>query len=187
MAFINLRKELNMSIARITEMLSLKGTDNVSRHVFQLISSDGKGGGTVDLNQNAAADYYFIPDPNEKIRLERMNVFEVDGSFTNAAGYGAGTALTNGIGITVENADGVLKNYTPVRIKTTYEWALLAGVDSTFVGGAGSDPHMVRWTFAKGGGPILLDGSKGEFLRVSFGDAMDFLTLSKIMVQGHRL
>jgi hypothetical protein len=175
-----------MSLARITQILESGPTTDVSKHVYQLVSSDGKGGGTYNLNQNAAADYFVIPDQDEKICLRRMNVWETDLSFTNAAVYGAGSALTNGIGITVENPDGIIKNYTPVKIKTTFEWALLAGVDSSSIGGAGTDPHLVRWTFNKGGGDIMLDGSKGEFLRVSYGDAMDFMTSIRIMVQGYK-
>ena len=154
--------------------------------IFQLVSSAGDGTGTVDLNQNAAADYFVRPGINEKFVLKRMNVWEVDGAFTDAAGYGAGSALSNGIGITVEDGNGIIKNYTPVTIKTTYEWSLLAGVDNTAVFSGGDDARVVRWSFFKGGGNITLDGSKGEFLKVSYGDAMDFLTLSRIMVQGYK-
>jgi hypothetical protein len=152
--------------------------------VYQLVSSDGKGTGTVNLNQNAAADYYIRPDDDQIFKLKRMNVWQVDANFNAATGYGAGSALTNGISITVENAEKVIINFTPVSIKTSFEWALLAGVDIPVIGGAGADALPVRWTFSKGGGEITLDGTKGEFLRVSFGDAMDFMDHFRIMVQG---
>lgn len=175
-----------MSIAKMTEILTNSAGRSQENHIYQLLSVNGKGTGTVDTNQSSATDFYIKPDPGETFILRRMNVWEVDGSFTNAANYGAATALTNGITITVEDGNGVIKNYTPEPIKTTYEWALLAGVDSPYIGGAGADAHMVRWTFGKGGGSITLDGSKGEFLKVSYGDAMDFMTHSKIMVQGYK-
>ena len=184
---MNKNRGLTMSIPRMTEILDLAGTNDPSKHFFQLVSSNGDGTGVVDLNAAAPADYFITPSSSQKIILKRLNLLEKDLSFTNALGYGAGSALTNGIGITVENGSGVIRNYTPVKIKTTYEWALLAGVDSSSIGGSGADPHMVRWTFNKGGGNIKLDGSKGEFLRISYGDAMNFMDFIRIMVQGHLL
>jgi hypothetical protein len=175
-----------MGIGAIIELL----TDAMGRgpkdHIFQLVSSNGDGTGTVDLNQSSAADYYVRPGLKEKYVLRRMNVWEVDQAFTTATNYGAGSALTNGIGITVENGNEIIKNYTPVTIKTTFEWGLLAGVDSSPLFGAGEDAHLVRWTFNKGGGNIVLDGSKGEFLKVSYGDAMNFMTSIRIQVQGYK-
>lgn len=152
--------------------------------IFQNVSSVGDGTGTVELIASSPADYYVIPPANEKYRLKRMNVAQIDANFSAATGYGAGSALTNGITITAENSSGVIKNYTPVSIKRTYDWALLSGVDASSINAAGADINLVRWTFAKGCSDILLDGSKGEFLKVSFGDAMDFMTSIRIMVQG---
>jgi len=170
-----------MSIPRLTQLAENTPKEN---HLFQLVSSVGDGTGVTDLIGAAPAAYTITPGAGEKFTLKRLNMLEVDGSFNNAAGYGAGSALTNGITITVENAEGVIVNYTPKPIKTTFEWALLAGVDSAVVGGAGADPHMVRWTFGKGCGYIELDGDKGEFFKVDFGDAMSFMTSIHILVQG---
>ena len=152
--------------------------------IYQNVSSVGDGTGTTELIASSAADYYVIPPGNEKYRLKRMTVAQIDGNFNAATGYGAGSALTNGITITVENESGVIKNFTPVPIKRTYDWALLAGVDAATTGAAAADINLVRWTFAKGCSDILLDGSKGEFLKVSFGDAMNFMTSLNIQVQG---
>lgn len=168
-----------------TQLLrQLQTPSDVTKMVYQLVSSDGKGTGTTALNQNAAASYTVKPDDDQVFLLRRMNVWQVDANFNAATGYGAGNALTNGITITVENADGVIINFTPEPIKTSFEWSLLAGVDIPVIGGAGADALPVRWTFNKGGGNITLDGSKGEFLKVAFGDAMDFMDYFKIMVQG---
>lgn len=175
-----------MGIPQILELVQDSMGRGPKDQIFQLFSTNGDGTGIVELNQNAAKDYFVRPGLLEKFVLRRMNTWEVDGSFTNAAGYGAGGALTNGIGITVEDGNGIIKNYTPVKIKTTYEWSLLAGVDNTAVFSGGDDAHVVRWTFARGGGNITLDGSKGEFLKVSYGDAMDFMTFVRILVQGYK-
>ena len=175
-----------MSIPAIFDLLKDSSGRNSKDHIYQLFSTNGDGTGTVDTNQNAATDFFIRPSLKEKFVLRRINIWEVDAAFTTATNYGAGSALTVGIGITVEDGNGIIKNYTPVRIKTTFEWALLAGTDSTTAGGAGADPHLIRWTFSKGGGNITLDGSKGEFMRLSYGDAMDFITLSKAMVQGYK-
>ena len=175
-----------MSISGIFQLLRDSSGRKPKDHIYQLFSTEGDGTGTVDLNQSSATDFFIRPGLLEKFVLRRMNLWEVDGAFTTATGYGAGSALTVGIGITVENQTGVIKDYTPVRLKTTFEWTLLAGTDSTTAGGAGADPHLVRWTFSKGGGNITLDGSKGEFMRLSYGDAMNFMTLSRAMVQGYK-
>lgn len=175
-----------MGIPQIFELLK----DSMGRapkdQIFQLFSTNGDGTGTVELNQNAAADYFIRPGLLEKFVIKRMNLWEIDGSFTDAAGYGAGSALSVGIGITVEDGNEIIKNYTPVKFKTTYEWSLLAGVDNTAVFSGGDDAHVVRWSLFKGGGNIVLDGSKGEFMRLSYGDAMDFMTFIRVMVQGYK-
>ena len=152
--------------------------------IYQNVSSNGDGTGVTDLKGAAPADYFVIPPAGEKYRLKRMNVAQIDANFNAATGYGAGSALSVGITITTENASGIIKNYTPVPIKRTYDWALLAGIDATGTAAAGADINLVRWTFAKGCSDILLDGSKGEFLRVSFGDAMNFMDSVRIQVQG---
>lgn len=170
----------------MTELMTNAAGKTSSNHIYQLLSVNGKGTGTVDMNQSSATSFYIKPGPNEIYVLRRLNLWEVDGAFTSAAGYGAGAALTNGITITVENSAGIIKNYTPVPIKTTYEWGLLAGTDTPFIGGAGADAHLVRWTFSKGGGDIVLNGKKGEFLKVAYGDAMNFMTSSRMMVQGYK-
>ena len=158
--------------------------DALENMIYQNVSSNGDGTGVTDLIGAAAADYYVIPPAGEKYRLKRMTVAQIDGNFNSAIGYGAGSALTNGITITVENGSGIIKNFTPVPIKRTYDWALLAGVDASSIGAAGADINLVRWTFEKGCSDILLDGSKGEFLKVSFGDVMNFMTSLNIQVQG---
>lgn len=155
--------------------------------IYQNVSSVGDGTGVTELIGAAAADYFVTPPSGEKYRLKRMNISQIDGNFNAATGYGAGSALTNGIVITVENAGGVLINFTPVPIKRTYDWGLLAGVDANSIGAAGADIYLVRWTFGKGCSDILLDGSKGEFLKVAFGDAMSFMTSINIQVQGCRV
>ena len=170
-----------MSIARLTALMENTPKE---RAVYQNVSSNGDGTGITDLIASAAADYFITPGPKEKYRLRRMTVAQIDGNFNAATGYRAGSALTNGITITVENGNGIIINYTPVPIKRTYDWALLSGVDSATTGAAAADINLVRWTFAKGCGDIELDGSKGEFLKVSFGDAMNFMTSLNIQVQG---
>lgn len=155
------------------------------RHLFQNVSSVGDGTGVIDLIGAAAAAYTITPGSGEKFTLKRLTMMQIDGNFNSATGYGAGSALTNGITVTVENGSGVIVNYTPAPIKRTYEWALLAGVDASTVGGAGSDANLVRWTFSKGAGDILLDGDKGEFFKIDFGDAMSFMTSIRILLQGY--
>lgn len=174
-----------MSIAELTDAVINSENRNPEKHIFQMVSSVGDGTGVTELNAAAPADYMIKPKAGEIYVLKRLNLWQIDANFNSASGYGAGSALTNGIGITVENGLGVIKNYTPLKIKTTYEWSLLAGVDASTSLAAGADVNLVRWTFAKGGGNIVLNGTKGEFLKFSFGDAMNFMTNLRIQVQGY--
>ena len=170
-----------MSDKRITQLMENTPKE---RALYQNVSSNGDGTGTTELIGAAAADYYVRPSPGEKFTLKRLNMVQIDANFNAATGYGAGAALTNGITVTVEGDNGVIVNYTPIPIKKTYDWALLSGVDASSINAAGADVNIVRWTFSKGCGDIVLDGAKGEFLKVSFGDAMNFMTSLAIQVQG---
>lgn len=160
--------------------------------IYQLmtVNGDGTGNGSQKVNGSTTPVLFYIqPSPNEKYTLRRMNVEAIDGNFNNAAQYGAlGVPLPNGIKIYVEvNGGALIKDYTKdITVKRNHDWALLAGVDSTVIGGAGNDALLARWTFALGGGDIILDGSKNERLVIEIPDDLSGLTDQLAFVQGFR-
>lgn len=160
-----------------------------SDSIYQLLSTNGDGTGTVSMNVNGSSTsvkFYIQPPLTEKYVLKRMNVEAIDGNFNNALLYGTLT-LANGMDIYIENDSGLIKRYTDqFKIKRAHDWALLAGVDSVNIGGAVSDPLLVRWTFVRGCSDIILNGSNTERLVVEVPDNMTGLDDQLIMVQGCR-
>lgn len=160
--------------------------------VYQIMSTNGDGTGTLSQNVDGSSTpvlFYIQPPSGEKYTLRRMNIHGIDGNWNNASHYGAlGAALTTGIKIYTEiNGGALIKDYTrDITIKRTHDWALLAGVDSISVGGAGEDPLLVRWTFKRGSCDIILDGSKNERLVIEIGDNLVNLTDQLAMVQGFK-
>lgn len=160
--------------------------------IYQLLTVNGNGTGTGSQNVNGSSTpvlFYIQPESNEIATLRRMNVEGIDGNFNNASQYGAlGAALTNGIKVYVDvNGGALIKDYTKdITIKRNHDWALLAGVDNPVITGAGSDALIIRWTFALGGGDIVLDGSKNERLVIEIQDNLTGLTDQLAFVQGFR-
>ena len=161
---------------------------NERNRVIQYVSTNGDGTGTIDMNlQNVTPTHYFVePADNEIYVLERMLVVIIDSAFTNANTYGAVT-LATGISITLENGDGeTLVDFTPVNLTKTVHWTHLAGVDVDVSDSGGDDGLSIRWTFTKGGEPLIIDGSQDEFLRVTCNDDMRGLVEHRMTVQGFK-
>ena len=150
--------------------------------VSQLVDTVGDGSGTAQMVHSTSRIYKVVPGATEQFRLARMNVYIEDGvneKFSSAL-YGATQEIdSTGIVLTVENAEGVIHSLNPHPITRIGHWHLVAGVDMFFTDfpSGGSDMCGVRWTFAKHTpGGLILDGSRGEFLKFHFqGDLSDLL------------
>ena len=160
--------------------------------IYQIMSVNGDGTGAISQNVDGSTTpvkFYIQPPSDEKYTLRRMNIHAIDGNWNNASQYGAlGDPLAVGIKIYTEvNGGALIKDYTKDRtIQRTHDWALLAGVDSVVSGAAGADPLIVRWTFERGAGKIILDGSKNERLVIEIGDDLEGLVEQLAMVQGFK-
>ncbi len=165
------------------------GNVNPANSVYQLLTEVGDGTGNASMNVDGSSTpvkFYIQPPDTDRYILKRMDIEVLDANFNNALQYGALT-LTNGMRIYVENDGGIIKEYTlGFNIKRNHDWALLAGVDTPVIGGAGSDALIVRWTFANGCSDIELDGSKNERLVIEIRDLMTGLDDQLIQVQGCR-
>jgi hypothetical protein len=158
--------------------------------IYQALDTVGNGTGSIEQAVNGSSTpvkFLIKPPATEKYRLKRMNLHAIDLNWSNALFYGASAALTNGLRVYKENDGGIIKEYTGnFKIKRTHDWALLAGVDATTVGGSGADPLTVRWTFARGFSDIILDGSKNERLVIEVQDDLSGLDSQVAVVQGGR-
>ena len=161
----------------------------VQNAIFQYLSTGGDGTGTTSTNADGdptPVEFSIEPPAGETYLLSRMNVEVIDANFNNANLYGAIT-LANGMSIQVVNGAGaVLKDFTPINIKRSHDWVLLAGVDSVVIGGATSDALKVRWTFKNGYDFLMLNGDNGEKLVLTVSDDMTGLDDQLMMMQGYK-
>jgi len=166
---------------------------------FMLALKNAASSINLAVNGSVTPAHFFIQPPVDKIyTLKRMNVRVVAATFANALRYGGlGTGdgisagLPVGLSVFVENGDGaigsgtLLVDYTADRkIKVTSDWGLLAGVDAMNEDGTFDDPFLVRWTFSKSCGHIILNGSTKDRLVVSVADDLTGLTSQINMVSG---
>ena len=153
--------------------------------INQLLSTVGDGSGVTEMATTAAV-YQIIPASNEIYKLERMLLYIEDLSF-RADFYGATAALTNGIIVTKEDGSGVIDTLTPEPIKKLYHWGLVSGIDVETSTDPGNDATIIRWTFSKGGGPLILDGRLGHFLKFNVQDSLAALDSQLANIQGTKI
>lgn len=159
------------------------GAHSVSR-LDRLFSTDGKGSGVTDMAR-AANDYFVMPAPNELMNIARILVYIEDDAKFQGGGYIGSAALSTGITITKENADGVIHNYTPLPLTKIGHWALCAGVDVVMTDfTTGNDFFLVRWTLSKAEHETHLNGKRGEFLKITVPDSLAALVSHIITAQG---
>lgn len=168
-----------MSIRRSTRK---EGTYlDPQKRIDQLLDSTGDGTGTT--NATTIDEYTYRPAlsaiSGELHVIMRILVFVQSASNLDKTKYGA-SALTNGIVITVKNADdAVIHTFNPQPIKMLSHWGLLVGPDVT----DGQKTAEIRWTLDKAGEPLAL--KSGEYLSVNVQDTLTGLTGHIFQVQGY--
>ena len=185
-------------------MASLGKTSAIQNHppnkdrIDQMLCLTGDGSGVSEMAVNGAVtpqEFTYRPaiDPIYNVAvvalLERMNIYIETASRITPALYGD-VDLSSGVGVKVtikDASNNVIHNFTPVALTVTQHWGLVAGSDVTpSAFAAGVDAVNVRWTFTKGGSPLVLDGRAGEYLSVLISDDLSGLTSQLMQVQGVR-
>lgn len=149
---------------------------------------DTNGDGTGSKEQAApAAKYYIQPGPDAKYSIARMIVSYQDSVNWSPTKYANQLALTNGIQVYVEDDDGILYYLSDpdYPIKQNTNWSDLCYDFTLFNFGQGDDVCSVRWTFARSGRPVMLDGKSNQRLVVMVNDDLSLLTTHKCKVQGY--
>ncbi len=158
----------------------------------QLMSTVGDGSGTSEMI-DATGTYKITPPAGKRYHIHRLNVYIEEGQNEkfDAALYGSTSALNTGIVVTAEDSTAVLHAFTPDDgIKKIGEWSLVAGVDMDFTDfpSGASDYCAVRWTLAKHGGPVTLDGDLNQELKMSvlssLGTGGALLVSHRVQAQG---
>ena len=121
--------------------------------------------------------------------ISRVLIYVEDSGAFDAAKYGNGVTLTNGITLEHRTSDDVLiSSFTPNPVKSNGDWASLAFDAQVQSWGTGNEFLTVRYTFAKFSGGddpgLLLDD--GEKLVCTVNDDLSGLVAHRITAQGHR-
>ncbi len=132
-------------------------------------------------------DFVFVPVGTNITRVARVIITVADMAISDADDYGSINQLPTGVAFFVE------KNGTRIRIDggvnttTNGEYQRISydvsnGLSSL---GNGKDYVAVRWTFAKSGTDLRLDGAKGDKLVVALHDDFSGLNDHVFVVQGY--
>ena len=159
--------------------------------LVRYLDTNGDGTGT----NNAVADYsatsaeFFIQaPPGESFIIYRMIISLANGNMRPDQYGGSGGALSNGIAVRMQSSRGVLDLLDGVPITTNGDWNFIAHdriLDE--YGSATSQTLTVRWTFARFGGPLVLNGTRGDQLVVECSDDLTGLSTHRFMIQGYRV
>jgi hypothetical protein len=116
-----------------------------------------------------------------------MLVYVEDAGAFAAEEYGAIPTLTNGVLVQKHDANGLVTDLTGGKpVKSNAQWSRTCYDMQEQSFGTGNNHIAVRWTFSKAGSPVVLDGTKGEFLRVLLNDDLSGLVEHNFFVQGLR-
>lgn len=156
---------------------------------YLFLSSNGDGSGGYKAISNyggvAARVFYLQPPDHLNFNVERMIIHVEDGGNFNANNYGgAASPLTNGIVVRKRDQSNNVWDLTTDPVQQNADWSQYCYDLNYITFGNGNNFVQVRWTFAKAGVPLVLDGGKGERLEVVCQDDMSGLVDHTFQVQG---
>lgn len=154
----------------------------------RFLDTNGDGSGTKNANGNyssAEEIFYIQPPAHQNYLLYRMMAYVKDSGTFDSGSYGNGITLTNGIAVRVSDDSGVQHDLTDgVPVKTNPDWRQHCFDAEPSSYGLGDEALGVRWTFTRGGPPILLEGANGDRLEVVLHDDFSGLITHTFKVEG---
>jgi len=164
--------------------------------IYQPLDTTGDGTGTTNANGDYSGgglgltEFKIAPSAGQVFSIARMVVSLEDTKTLAANLYGKDITLANGIEVQVRNAAGALYDLTSGDpVITNADWGHFCyDVQVLNFGTNPSTEHLVvRWTFAKSGQSLILDGNAGEYLAVLLNDDLTGLISHMFEVQGFRV
>lgn len=157
-------------------------------HLYRYLDTNGDGTGTANATGDysvTADDFYLLAGGGEQIH--RMIVSVRDTGAFDAASYGNGLALTNGVSVLVydKNQDTEIDLLGGSNIKTNAEWGAQCYDADVKTWGTGDEMLLVRWTFAKAGAPLRLQ--KDDKFIVRLNDNFTGLNGHYFQIQGLKI
>jgi hypothetical protein len=165
----------------------------VNDYISRFLDTNGNGTGTKIANGDYSPAgsgqtiFFCQPASGEIFRITRMIVNIEDNAVLQAGGYGAQVSPLAS-GITVRTANGAIPTQDltdGLPITSNAAWGRFCFDVLLTDFGAGNNFVSVRWTFAKGGTLIRLDGDQDDRLEVVLNDDLDFLVNHTFMIQGY--
>jgi len=151
--------------------------------------SNNAGLSSIVSNYTAATQYFIQPPPGQKYKFHTIVAFLQDATAISAAGYGAMSALSNGISLKTYTASGasvksdILAGHV---VKTTAEWAHFFYDLNPVTYGIGDTYFLARWRVKDSCGvPIELNGDNFERLALTVHDDMTGLSDQQFIAQGY--
>ncbi len=170
--------------------VSTHSTSTVPLILSRFLDTNGDGTGT----KNALGDYgsssqifRIKPGAGVVYRINRIIIHLDDVGSITSGGYGAMSALTNGVKISILNtSDADIVDLTDgVPVKANGDFAAYCHDLSLQDFGGGVNMFTVRWTFGNHGTFVRLDGDAGESLAVTLNDSFTGLVEHRFMAQGY--
>jgi hypothetical protein len=144
-------------------------------------------GGSRDaaVNGSSTPEVFEWVAPEDQALISRLIVSYVDTGTFDAALYGNGIILTNGIKVEVIEADDTVLDLLDAEpIKSNGDWQSLSYDFAYNDIGTGDNVATIRWTFSRAGRPLVLHA--GDRFRVTIQDDLTGLTSHYFQIQGYQ-
>jgi hypothetical protein len=164
----------------------MAGTAFPIRNRFATINNLGIVGNAIG-DYSTPTDFSVGPPEGEVWEMHRVIGYIEDAGTFSGSGYGALSALTNGIrvrcyrGSTMEND---LLNGEAIKTNTQWKAVCFDIKISEFGLGNANESLGFRWTWAKSGTPITLNGDLDDQIRFTMQDNLTGLINHSFLVQG---
>ncbi len=146
---------------------------------YRFADTVGDGSGTVNAigTYAAAAEEFILSPPAGKVyEVARMLVTVEDTGALDADKYGNNVVVAKGVVITGQSKGTAIEITDPnFLINTNAGWGAYCYDADRVPWGVGNELLLVRWTFSKAGGPIVLDSRAGDFIKITLNDDFDDL------------
>ena len=161
--------------------------------IYRHLTDDGlvADGSNNNANVNGvvtAVPHYAGPADGKIWRLERMLVTIEDAGSLAAGTYGAISALANGCTLKVmrnsPTGTEVLDLMDSAAATVNSDWGTFCYDIAFHTFGAGNNFLLSRWTFAKSGAPLFLNGANSDTLVLLVQDDLTGLVGHKFFIQG---
>ena len=161
------------------------------RYLCRFLDTNGDGTGTKNSavdHSSAQGIYYLQPPTGEIYHITRLLITIRDTNKLVEGKYGDTLDNTAGDGIQVRVQDdsGTIIDLTDgVTVKQNEDWEIFAHDATVDATTNGKKTGNARWTFAKGGTNLRLDGNKNQRLEMVLDDNFSTLVAHYACAQGY--